>query len=44
MEGEIPRNKDKLVSACIILHKDELLADWELARNGETLYDIDPLK
>jgi hypothetical protein len=44
MEGEIPKDKEKLVSAWIILHKDELLANWELAQNGETPYNIDPLK
>ncbi|MDR0550916.1 MAG: DUF4160 domain-containing protein [Spirochaetaceae bacterium] len=31
-------------SKWITLHKDELLADWELAQNGETPYNIDPLK
>jgi hypothetical protein len=44
MEREIPKDKGKLVSAWIILHKDELLANWELAQNGETPYNIDPLK
>jgi hypothetical protein len=43
MEGKIPPDKEKLVSAWIILHKDELLADWDLAQNGETPYNIDPL-
>jgi hypothetical protein len=43
-EGNLPNDKEKLVSAWIILHKDELLADWELAQNGELPYNIDPLK
>jgi len=43
-EGNLPSDKEKLVSAWIILHKDELLADWELAQNGELPYNIDPLK
>jgi hypothetical protein len=43
-EGELPKDKEKLVSAWIILHKDELLADWELAQNGELPYNIEPLK
>ena len=25
------------------LHRDELMADWELAANGELPYKIDPL-
>jgi hypothetical protein len=43
-EGNLPNDKVKLVCAWIILHKDELLADWELAQNGELPYNIDPLK
>jgi hypothetical protein len=43
-DGKLPPDKEKLVSAWIILHKDELLADWELAQNGETPYSIEPLK
>lgn len=34
----------KLVQAWIEIHNDELLADWELAVNGETIFKIDPLK
>jgi hypothetical protein len=44
LEGKIPNDQEKLVVAWIILHKDELLADWDLAQNGETPYNIDPLK
>jgi len=33
-----------LVSAWIILHKEELSANWELAQNGELPFKIDPLK
>lgn len=44
LEGEIPPNKLKLVSAWIELHQDELMADWELAVSGEQPYKIDPLK
>jgi GH15 family glucan-1,4-alpha-glucosidase len=43
-DGNLPKDKEKLVSAWIILHKDELLADWELAQNGELPYNIEPLK
>jgi hypothetical protein len=44
MEGNLPVDKEKLVSAWIVLHKDELLADWGLAQAGEVPYKIDPLK
>ena len=44
MQGKLPKDKEKLVSAWIILHKEELLANWELAQNGELPFKIDPLK
>jgi hypothetical protein len=34
----------KLLAAWIELHKDELLADWELAVSGQQPYKIDPLR
>jgi len=43
-EGNLPKDKEKLVSAWIILHKDELMANWELTQNGELPYNIEPLK
>ena len=44
LEGELRRNKMKLVQAWIEIHQDELMADWELAVNGQELFKIDPLK
>jgi hypothetical protein len=44
LEGGIKGNKLKLVEAWIEIHKDELMADWELAMNGEPVFKIDPLK
>ena len=44
LEGEIKGNKLKLVEAWIEIHKEELMADWELAINGEPVFKIDPLK
>ena len=43
-EGSIPVKQQKLVVAWIEIHKEELLADWELCQNGEKPYFIDPLK
>ena len=42
--GNIAKNKAKLVEAWIEIHQNELLADWELAINGEQLFKIDGLK
>jgi hypothetical protein len=43
-EGDFPRKQTKLVEAWAELHKEELLADWNLASNGELPFKIEPLK
>lgn len=43
LAGELPRKQLRLVQAWIELHRDELMADWELAAAGELPYKIDPL-
>jgi hypothetical protein len=44
LSGEIPPNKIKLVQAWIEIHRESLLADWELAVNGQTPFAIEPLR
>ena len=43
LAGDLPRKQLRLVQAWIELHRDELLADWDLAISGENPYKIDPL-
>ncbi len=43
LAGKLPRKQLRLVQAWIELHRDELVADWELAVSGETPYKIIPL-
>lgn len=43
LAGELPRKQLRLVQAWIELHRDELMADWDLAVSGENPYKIDPL-
>jgi hypothetical protein len=43
LAGELPRKQLRLVQAWIELHRDELLADWDLTVAGENPYKIDPL-
>lgn len=43
LKGEMPRKQTRLITAWAELHKEELLANWELAINEEPLYRIDPL-
>lgn len=40
LAGELPPNKSKLVVAWIEIHKEDLLADWELAVNGRKPFSI----
>jgi hypothetical protein len=44
IEGNLPPKQTKLVLAWSEIHQEELLADWELAINGEIPFKIDPLK
>ena len=44
IEGNLPTKQLKLVLAWAELHKEELLADWDLAMNGEIPFKIDPLR
>lgn len=44
IEGVIHSSKMKLVQAWIEIHRDELMADWELASKGENIFKIEPLK
>lgn len=42
--GELPKNKMKLVQAWIEIHREELMADWKLAIEGQKPFKIEPLK
>ncbi len=43
IEGSLPRKQLRLMQAWIELHQDELIADWQLAVNGEPPVKIAPL-
>lgn len=43
IDGHIPSSKVKLIAAWTQIHRDELLANWQLAKNSEALYNIKPL-
>lgn len=44
LEGKLKPNKLRLVQAWIEIHRDDLMADWHLASQGQTVFVIDPLK
>ena len=43
LAGQLPRKQRKLVEAWVLLHDEELEANWELATNLEHPFRIDPL-
>ena len=43
-EGDMPAKQRKFIAAWAEIHKDELLANWELAMNEQPLYKIEPLR
>lgn len=43
-QGKIPLKQLRLVNAWVEIHKEELIADWELCQNGEKPFLIEPLK
>ncbi len=43
-QGKLHKKKLRLVLAWVELRQEDLLADWELAQNGELPFRIDPLK
>ncbi len=44
IQSNLPRKQTKLVLAWAELHRDELMADWELVINGEEPFKIQPLQ
>jgi hypothetical protein len=44
LEGNLPTNKHKLILAWIEIHRENLMADWNLAVKGNPVFRIDPLK
>ena len=44
LSGELPPGKTRLVQAWIEIHREDLLADWALAVNGEEVFKVEPLK
>jgi hypothetical protein len=40
LAGSIQKSKIKLVDAWIEIHRDELMADWQLSANGQKVFKI----
>lgn len=44
LAGDLPSSKLRLVLAWIEIHREELMADWALAVQGESVFHIEPLR
>jgi hypothetical protein len=44
IEGSLRSTKLKLVRAWVEIHQDELMANWQLAINGQPIFKIEPLR
>jgi len=44
LAGAIPPGKARLVLAWIEIHREDLMADWELAVSGQQPHKIEPLR
>ncbi len=44
LAGALPSGKLKLVQAWVEIHREELMADWQLAVEGQEVFKIEPLR
>ncbi len=44
LNGSMAQRQQRLIEAWAELHQEELLADWELLRNGKKPARVDPLR
>ncbi len=44
LAGNLPVAKMRLMQAWIEIHREDLMANWELASNGEKPFPVDPLR
>ncbi len=44
LEGALPPAKMRLALAWVEIHRDDLMADWDLVVSGQLPFKIDPLR
>ncbi|XGB39038.1 MAG: DUF4160 domain-containing protein [Cyanobacteria bacterium LVE1205-1] len=44
LEGGLPSKQLRMLQAWIVIHEEELMADWTLAVKGEPIFKIEPLR
>lgn len=41
---ELVRSKKKILDAWLVIHRDDLMANWDLLSSGEQCFKIEPLR
>ena len=44
VKGEMPQRALKMIFEWLEIHREELIADWNLVQKGDELFKIEPLK
>ena len=44
LSGSLPAKKVQLVKAWIIMHEEDLMANWDLATSERNIFKIEPLR
>ena len=44
LNGFLPQKQRHMLNKWLLLHQKELISDWALAMNCETLFSIEPLR
>ncbi len=44
LEGDLPVNKSRMVTVWAEIHREELIANWQLATEMRGFFKIDPLR
>ncbi|OGR50782.1 MAG: hypothetical protein A3I11_06670 [Elusimicrobia bacterium RIFCSPLOWO2_02_FULL_39_32] len=44
LEGKVKSAKLKLIQAWIEIHREDIMADWKLAMEGQSVFKIEPLR
>jgi len=42
--GSLPKKKIRLIQAWIVMHEEDLMANWDLAINEKNIFRIEPLR
>jgi hypothetical protein len=44
LDGDLPNKQLKLIQAWLLIHEEDIMANWQLAVNNESVFKIEPLR